>query len=100
MAGVDMFMEPKQAPNNPTGWQEDFIPTLTQLVEDDVVPISRIDDAVSRILTAKFELGLFENPMTDRSNLEQGRQQGAPRRGSRRRRPEPGAAPTSSGPCP
>ncbi len=29
MAGVDMFMEPKQAPNNPTGWQEDFIPTLT-----------------------------------------------------------------------
>ncbi len=70
MAGVDMFMEPKQAPNNPTGWQEDFIPTLTQLVEDDVVPISRIDDAVSRILTAKFELGLFENPMTDRSNLD------------------------------
>ena len=71
MAGVDMFMEPKQAPNNPTGWQEDFIPTLTQLVEDDVVPISRIDDAVSRILTAKFELGLFEHPLTDRSNLDQ-----------------------------
>ena len=70
MAEVDMFMEPKQAPNNPTGWQEDFIPTLTQLVEDDVVPISRIDDAISRILTAKFELGLFENPMTDRSNLD------------------------------
>jgi beta-glucosidase len=71
MAGVDMFMEPKQAPNNPTGWQEDFIPTLTQLVEDDVVPISRIDDAVSRILAAKFQLGLFEHPLTDRSNLDQ-----------------------------
>jgi beta-glucosidase len=70
MAGVDMFMEPKQAPNNPTGWQEDFIPTLTHLVEDDVVPMSRIDDAVSRILTAKFELGLFEHPLTDRSNLD------------------------------
>ena len=27
-AGVDMFMEPIQAPNNPTGWDE-FIPTLT-----------------------------------------------------------------------
>ncbi len=34
-----------------------------------MVPMSRIDDAVSRILAAKFELGLFEHPMTDRSNL-------------------------------
>ena len=30
------------------------------------VPLARIDDAVARILTAKFELGLFEHPMTDR----------------------------------
>lgn len=67
-AGVDMFMEPIQAPNNPTGWDE-FIPTLTQLVEDGDVSMDRIDDAVSRILTAKFELGLFENPMTDRTHL-------------------------------
>ncbi|GAA4367411.1 glycoside hydrolase family 3 protein [Nocardioides caricicola] len=67
-AGVDMFMEPIQAPNNPTGWDE-FIPTLTQLVEDGDVSMARIDDAVSRILTAKFELGLFENPMTDRTHL-------------------------------
>lgn len=67
-AGVDMFMEPIQAPNNPTGWDE-FIPTLTQLVEDGHVSMARIDDAVSRILTAKFELGLFENPMTDRTHL-------------------------------
>ena len=67
-AGVDMFMEPIQAPNNPSGWDE-FIPTLTQLVDSGDVSMARIDDAVSRILTAKFELGLFEHPFTDRTHL-------------------------------
>ena len=69
LAGVDMFMEPIQAPNNPDGWDV-FIPTLTSLVQDGAVPMSRIDDAVSRILTAKFELGLFEHPFTDRRNID------------------------------
>ncbi|WP_345639361.1 discoidin domain-containing protein [Rugosimonospora acidiphila] len=32
------------------------------------VPASRIDDAVRRILTLKFELGLFENPYGDPAN--------------------------------
>ncbi|RUS15425.1 glycoside hydrolase superfamily, partial [Jimgerdemannia flammicorona] len=32
------------------------------LVSDGLVPVSRLDDAVSRILRAKFKLGLFENP--------------------------------------
>ena len=67
LAGVDMFMEPIQAPNNPSGWDE-FIPTLTDLVDTGEVPVSRIDDAVSRILTKKFELGLFEHPFTDRTH--------------------------------
>ncbi len=31
------------------------------------VPLSRIDDAVTRILTKKLELGLFERPFADRS---------------------------------
>src|SRR6478735_3365559 len=70
LAGVDMYMEPIQAPNNPTGWDE-FIPTLTSLVDDGDVSTDRIDDAVSRILTAKFDLGLFEHPMTARTNLDQ-----------------------------
>jgi beta-glucosidase len=70
LAGVDMFMEPIQAPNNPTGWDE-FIATLTDLVGDGEVPVSRINDAVSRILRAKFQLGLFEHPFTDRSNIDQ-----------------------------
>lgn len=68
LAGVDMFMEPIQAPNNPSGWDE-FIATLTDLVDSGEVPVSRIDDAVSRILTKKFELGLFEHPFTDRTHL-------------------------------
>ncbi len=66
-AGVDMFMEPFSG--DTVGYPQ-FIETLTQLVDDGVVPISRIDDAVSRILTAKFELGLFEQPLTDRTHLE------------------------------
>ena len=56
-AGVDMFMEPYSG--DTVGWRE-FITTLTSLVEDGAVSQGRIDDAVSRILTAKFELGLFE----------------------------------------
>ena len=31
--------------------------------------MSRINDAVSRILTKKFELGLFEHPFTDRTDI-------------------------------
>ena len=68
-AGIDMFMEPIQAPNNPDGWNV-FIPTLMDLVESGDVSTARVDDAVSRILTAKFDLGLFEKPFTDRRNID------------------------------
>lgn len=53
-AGIDMFMEP----NRPI----DFINDLKELVNEDSVSIDRINDAVSRILTVKFKLGLFEHP--------------------------------------
>ena len=33
--------------------------------------MSRIDDAVARILKAKFDLGLFEHPLTDRTNIDE-----------------------------
>jgi beta-glucosidase len=62
-AGIDMMMEPNTAP--------DFEKTLVAEVQADRVPMSRIDDAVSRILTKKFELGLFEHPFTNRSNIDQ-----------------------------
>jgi len=67
-AGVDMFMEPY---SGSSVGAPDFEATLIGLVQSGDVPMSRIDDAVSRILTAKFELGLFEHPYTDRSNLDE-----------------------------
>lgn len=60
-AGIDMVMVPYE-------WQK-FIDTLRTLVQDGRVPMSRIDDANRRILTKKFELGLFEHPLTDRRFL-------------------------------
>jgi beta-glucosidase len=60
-AGTDMFMEPFSAAT--------FISTLTSEVNAGRVPMARINDAVSRILTEKFRLGLFEHPMTDRTNI-------------------------------
>jgi len=54
-AGIDMAMVPDN-------WQR-FESTLKGLVQSGAVPQTRIDDAVSRILRVKFEMGLFENPM-------------------------------------
>ncbi|KAI6684977.1 hypothetical protein NL676_030890 [Syzygium grande] len=48
-----------------------FIDTLTQLVNANVIAMSRIDDAVERILRVKFVMGLFENPMGDQTYLSQ-----------------------------
>ena len=62
-AGIDMFMQPQNF--------EDFEAALTAAVNARTVPMSRINDAVSRILTKKFELGLFEHPYTDRRYLSQ-----------------------------
>jgi beta-glucosidase len=51
LAGNDMDMESNAYRNN-----------LAQLVKDNKVPISVVDEAVSRILRKKFELGLFDDP--------------------------------------
>ncbi|MFJ3087007.1 glycoside hydrolase family 3 protein [Streptomyces sp. NPDC086838] len=61
-AGLDMIMVPTE--------YKDFTKTLQDEVAAGRIPQSRIDDAVSRILTQKFELGLFEKPYADTSNLE------------------------------
>jgi len=39
--------------------------TLLEQVRQGIVPQSELDRAVSRILTAKFRLGLFDNPFVD-----------------------------------
>ncbi len=62
-AGIDMFMQPQNF--------EQFESTLTDEVNSGQVPMARIDDAVSRILTKKFQLGLFEHPFTDRRYINQ-----------------------------
>ncbi|RVW39004.1 Beta-glucosidase BoGH3B [Vitis vinifera] len=62
-AGIDMVM----LPFNHT----EFIDILTNLVESNVIPMSRIDDAVRRILRVKFSMGLFENPLADLSFVDQ-----------------------------
>ncbi len=44
---------------------EGFASNLTKEINIGNIPISRIDDAVSRILRVKFEMGLFEYPFGD-----------------------------------
>ena len=60
-AGIDMFMEPNTAPR--------FQELLLAEVRAGRVAMARIDDAVRRILRAKFELGLFEQPFVGAENL-------------------------------
>lgn len=60
-AGVDMNMVPYDYLR--------FINTMRTAVENGDITTARIDDAVRRILTAKFDLGLFENPYADTTNI-------------------------------
>jgi len=56
-AGIDMNMVPY--------YYQIFIDTMKQAVMNGDITQERIDDAVRRILRAKFMLGLFENPYGD-----------------------------------
>ncbi|MGW0468518.1 glycoside hydrolase family 3 N-terminal domain-containing protein [Streptomyces sp. NPDC003027] len=60
-AGLDMIMVP-------TNYQ-DFTRILAEEVAAGRVSRARVDDAVSRILTQKFRLGLFERPYADTTHL-------------------------------
>tara|TARA_X000000950_G_scaffold288924_1_gene408400 strand:+ start:1912 stop:4101 length:2190 start_codon:yes stop_codon:yes gene_type:complete len=61
-AGIDMSMIPYE--------YEHFIKNLVLLVKEGEVSIERIDDAVMRILKLKFELDLFNNPVTNYEDYE------------------------------
>lgn len=52
-AGIDMSMDP---------YNWDFCILLKELVDEGEVPMSRIDDAVRRVLRLKFRTGLFDTP--------------------------------------
>ena len=62
-AGLDMIMIPN-GPGTTNNYIE-FINDLKELAAEGKVSPARIDDAVSRILRIKFQMGLFENPWTD-----------------------------------
>ncbi len=64
-AGIDMIMVPGSGEK-----YEDFIRLTMEAVAEGSIPANRIDDAVTRILRIKFQLGLFENPFADKSLLE------------------------------
>ena len=52
-AGIDMIMEPYSC---------DACGYLVELVKEDKIPMSRIDDACRRVLRMKYRLDLFKNP--------------------------------------
>ncbi|MEB8343725.1 glycoside hydrolase family 3 protein [Streptomyces endophyticus] len=61
-AGLDMIMVPNA--------YADFEKTLLAEVSSGRVTEARVNDAVSRILTQKFKLGLFEKPYADTANSD------------------------------
>src|SRR5215469_13622953 len=61
--GLDMAMVPN-GPGKANNYVE-FITDLKELVNEGRVKQSRIDDAVRRILRAKFQMGLFDKPTVD-----------------------------------
>ena len=60
-AGIDMSMDP---------YSVDFCILLKELVQEGQVPMTRIDDAVRRILRVKYRLGLFDEPNTGGKGYE------------------------------
>ena len=60
-AGIDMSMDP---------YSVEFCVLLKELVNEGQVKMSRIDDAVRRILRAKYRLGLFDEPNTGGKGFE------------------------------
>lgn len=60
-AGIDMIMDP---------YDKNCCTDLRKAVDDGLIPMSRIDDAVRRVLRIKYRLGLFDNPVWDVSGFE------------------------------
>lgn len=55
-AGIDMIMDP---------YDPEVCKDIITAVNEKLIPMSRIDDAVRRVLRLKARLGLFENPVWD-----------------------------------
>ncbi|MFA6438789.1 MAG: glycoside hydrolase family 3 N-terminal domain-containing protein [Bacteriovoracaceae bacterium] len=68
-AGIDMVMNPNGQGNSNN--YIDFVTKLKKLVQENRVSVRRIDDAVRRILTVKFDMNLSKNLFVDKELLSQ-----------------------------
>ena len=60
-AGIDMIMDP---------YDPEVCKDIIADVNEKMIPMSRIDDAVRRVLRLKVRLGLFENPVWNVDNYD------------------------------
>ncbi len=60
-AGIDMIMD---------AYDPECCTQLCAAVREGLIPMSRVDDAVRRVLRLKFRLGLFDNPTWDVSGYD------------------------------
>lgn len=60
-AGIDMIMDP---------YDPEVCKDIIDAVNEKMIPMSRIDDAVRRVLRLKVRLGLFENPVWNVDNYD------------------------------
>lgn len=60
-AGIDMIMDP---------YDPEVCKDIIAAVNEKMIPMSRIDDAVRRVLRMKVRLGLFENPVWNVDNYD------------------------------
>ena len=63
-AGIDMIMDP---------YDKNCCTDIKTAINEGLIPMSRIDDAVRRVLRLKYRLDLFENPVWDTSVYEMGK---------------------------
>ncbi len=67
-AGIDMVMVPGAVKFGNESY-ENFLKLFKESVDEGLIPMNRIDDAVRRILMIKKQSGLFERPFSDQSLL-------------------------------
>ena len=69
-AGIDMVMVPGAVKFGNESYEK-FMRLFKESIEDGSIPISRVDDAVKRILLIKKQSGLFDRPFSDQQLLSQ-----------------------------
>mgnify|MGYP003984064487 FL=1 len=67
-AGIDMVMVPGAVKFGNESYEK-FMRLFKESIEDGSIPMSRVDDAVKRILLIKKQSGLFDRPFSDQQLL-------------------------------